>query len=79
MKAIIEIPDELIRSAGSAIALAKTHLAVIAMLACEKLSGVDSMTIKFDSGEQKQSIEADIAMLCITQVAEEMLDGYERN
>lgn len=79
MKAIIEIPDELIRSAGSAIALAKPHLAVIAMLACEKLNGVDTMTIKFDSGELKKSIEADIAMLCITQVAEEMLDGYERN
>jgi hypothetical protein len=49
------------------------------MLACEKLNGVDTMTIKFDSGELKKSIEADIAMLCITQVAEEMLDGYERN
>jgi len=79
MKAIIEIPDDMIQGACTAIRLAKPHLAPIVMMAYEKLRGVDSMTIKFDAGEQKQSIEADIAMLCITQVAEEIIDGYERN
>lgn len=79
MKAIIEIPDELIQGACTAIRHTKPHLAPIVMMAYEKLRGVDTMTVKFDEGEQKQSIEADIAMLCITQVAGEIIDGYERN
>lgn len=79
MKAIIEIPDDMISGACTAISIAKPHLAPIVMMAYEKLRGVDSMTVKFDTGECKQTIEADIAMLCITQVAEELIDGYERN
>ena len=79
MKAIIEIPDDLIQGACTAIRLTKPNLAPIAIMAGEKLRGVNSMTIKLDEEEQKKSLEANIAMLCITQVMGEMIDGYERN
>jgi len=79
MKAIIEIPDDLIREACLAIRHTKPHLAPIVMMAYEKLRGVDSMAVKFDEGKLKETIEADVAMLCITQVMEELIEGYERN
>lgn len=79
MRAIIEIPDDLIREACMAVRIAKPHLAPIVMMAYEKLRGVDTMAVKFDEGKLKETIEADVAMLCITQVMEELIEGYERN
>lgn len=79
MKAIIEIPDDLIREACMAVRITKPHLAPIVMMAYEKLRGVDTMTVKFDEGECRKAVEADVAMLCITQVMEELIEGYERN
>lgn len=79
MKAIIEIPDELIRSAGSAIGLSKPHLMDIAILAMERLSGVKEMTISLDDTDQKDVVEANIAMMCVTQVMCDITKNHEQN
>ena len=79
MKAIIEIPDDLIRSAGSAIALSKPHLMDVALLAMERLAKMNELTLNFDDTEQKDVVEANIAMMCVTQIMTDITKDYERN
>ena len=78
MKAIIEIPDELIRTAGQTVAQRYPKFAALAMVATDKAAAKVEMTIEFD-GEEKESIEADVAMMCVVQVMNEMTMNYERN
>lgn len=78
MKAIIEISDELIRTAGQTIALRYPHLAALAMVATDKAAAKDEVVIGF-SGKEKETIEADVAMMCVVQEMDEMTTNYERN
>lgn len=79
MKAIIEIPNDLIRSAGSSIGLSKPHLMDIAILAANRLANVDKFTINLDDTDQKDVVEANIALMCVTQVMTDIAKYYERN
>lgn len=77
MKAIIEIPDDLIRSAGSAIALSRPHLMDEAIEAMHRLAKVDELTLNFNGMDQKDTIEESIAMMCVTQTMSEIVKGHE--
>jgi len=79
MKAIIEIPDDLIRSAGSAIALSKPHLMDEAIIATKRLAEMSEMTLDFNDTSDKNTVETNIAMLCVTQIMGDIVKGYERN
>jgi phosphoglycerate dehydrogenase-like enzyme len=79
MKAIIEIPEDLIRSAGSAIALSKPHLMDEAIEAMRRLAKVDELTLNFNGIDQKDTVEEGIAMMCVTQTMAEIVTDNERN
>lgn len=79
MKAIIEIPDELIREAGRALMVSHPNLTPFVTAALERLRNMDELLVNLDDTSQKDSVVASTAMLCITQVMEELIEGYERN
>lgn len=74
MKAIIEIPDELIRMAGSAIGQKHPKFLDVIITAIERLAKTEEMTIRFPDKASKDSIEADVAIMCVTQVMEDISD-----
>ena len=78
MRAIIEISDELIRTAGQTVAQRYPKFAALAMVATAKVSTTGEMVIKFNDG-QKESIETQVAMMCVVQAIDEMTTNYERN
>jgi hypothetical protein len=79
MKAIIEIPDDLIREACRATALSKPHLSDLACLAMDRLAKERVFIISLDDTSEKDAVEANIAMLCVTQTMDEIVKNYERN
>ncbi len=74
MKAIIEIPDEIIRSAGSAIAMSRPHFTDLVIAAMQRLGQKEEIALRFDKEEFQTSIIADTAMLCVTQVMEDIME-----
>lgn len=76
MKAIIEIPNDVIRRAGSAIAVShpKTIDAVIA--AVQRLGGTEELVLRFDSDKDREAMEANTAILAVTQVMEDIAKEY---
>ena len=78
MRAIIEISDELIRTAGQTVAQRYPKFAALAMVATAKVSTTGEMVIKFND-EEKEHIETQVAMMCVVQAIDEMTTNYERN
>ena len=78
MRAIIEISDELIRTAGQTVAQRYPKFAALAMVATAKVSTTGEMVIKFND-EEKEPIETQVAMMCVVQAIDEMTTNYERN
>lgn len=74
MRAIIEIPDELIRRAGSAIGQKHPKFVDVIITAIGRLAKTEEMTIRFPDKASKDSIEADVALMCVTQVMEDIAD-----
>lgn len=79
MKAIIEIPDELIREAGRALMVSHPNLTPFVMVALDRLKNMGELLINLDDTSQKESVLASTSMLCITQVLGDIAKEYERN
>lgn len=79
MKAIIEIPDELIREAGRALMVSHPNVTPFVMVALDRLRNKDEILVNFDDTSQKESVLASTAMLCITQILGDIAKDYERN
>ena len=79
MKAIIEIPDELIREAGRALMVSHPNVTPFVMVALDRLRNKDEILVNFDDTNQKDSVLASTAMLCITQILCDIAKDYERN
>ena len=79
MKAIIEIPDELIREAGRALMVSHPNVTPFVMVALDRLRNKDEILVNFDDTSQKDSVLASTAMLCITQILGDIAKDYERN
>ena len=79
MKAIIEIPDELIREAGRSLMVSHPNVTPFVMVALDRLRNKDELLVNFDDTSQKDSVLASTAMLCITQILGDISKDYERN
>jgi hypothetical protein len=79
MKAIIEIPDELIREAGRALMVRHPNVTPFVMVALDRLRNKDELLVNLDDTSQKESVLASTAMLCITQILGDIAKDYERN
>lgn len=72
MKAIIEIPDDMIRSAGSTIVLSHPEMIDAVIEATNKLMGTDKLALRFDRDNDRKVVEMNTAILAITQVMEDI-------
>lgn len=79
MKAIIEIPDELIREAGRALMVSHPETTPFVMVALDRLRNKDELLVNLDDTSQKESVLASTAMLCITQILGDIAKDYEQN
>ncbi|MBQ3991245.1 MAG: hypothetical protein II630_10360 [Bacteroidales bacterium] len=79
MKAIIEIPDELIREAGRALMVSHPNLTPFVMVALDRLRNKDELLVNLDDTSQKGNVVASIAMLCVTQILGDIAKEYEQN
>lgn len=79
MKAIIEIPDELIREAGHALMVSRPNVTPFVMVALDRLRNKDELVVNLDDTSQKDNVVASTAMLCVTQVLCDIAKDYERN
>lgn len=79
MKAIIEIPDELIREAGRALMVSHPNLTPFVMVALDRLRNKDELLINLDDTSHKGNVVASTAMLCVTQILGDIAKEYERN
>lgn len=79
MKAIIEIPDELIREAGRALMVSHPNLTPFVMVALDRLRNKDELLINLDDTSQKGNVVASTAMLCVTQILGDIAKEYEQN
>jgi len=79
MKAIIEIPDELIREAGRALMVNNPNVTPFITAALERLKDMGELLINLDDTSQKDNVIASTAMLCVTQILGDIAKEYERN
>lgn len=79
MKAIIEIPDELIREAGRALMVSHPNLTPFVTASLERLRNKDELLVNLDDTSQKESVVASTAMLCVTQTLSDIAKEYEQN
>lgn len=79
MKAIIEIPDELIREAGRALMVSHPNLTPFVMVALDRLRNKDELLVNLDDTSQKGNVVASTAMLCVTQILGDIAKEYEQN
>lgn len=79
MKAIIEIPDELIREAGRALMVSHPNVTPFVMVALDRLRNKDELVVNLDDTSQKGSVVASTAMLCVTQTLSDIAKEYEQN
>lgn len=79
MKAIIEIPDDLIREAGRALMVSHPNVTPFVTAALERLRDKDELLVNLDDTNQKESVLASTAMLCVTQTLSDIAKEYERN
>ena len=79
MKAIIEIPDELIREAGRALMVSHPNLTPFVMVALDRLRNKDELLVNLDDTSQKGNVIASTAMLCVTQILGDIAKEYEQN
>ena len=79
MKAIIEIPDELIREAGRALMVSHPNVTPFVTAALVRLRNKDELLINLDDTSQKGNVVASTAMLCVTQILGDIAKEYEQN
>lgn len=79
MKAIIEIPDELIREAGRALMVSHPNVTPFVTAALERLKNMGELLINLDDTSNKGNVVASTAMLCVTQILGDIAKEYERN
>ena len=78
MKAIIEIPDEMVRSAGTAIGFAQPKIVDAVIAAMQRLSDMKEIVLQFDKKEDRRVMEENTALLIVSQVIGEIIDSDGR-
>lgn len=79
MKAIIDIPDDLIREAGRALMISHPNVTPFVTAALERLKDKDELLVNLDDTDKKGDVVASVAMLCVTQTLSDIAKEYERN